>query len=127
MSAITKQTEYSVNETLRRPAPPPAPSGRGHLDLLQTTSEMGLQWERVFSSSPRAYRISSSVHILQLPSFCLSRYVNIGHEFQAELPPCAPTADGAARWPTDEESPREQLLWKPRPDLEDSANLQDQG
>ncbi|CAG04610.1 unnamed protein product, partial [Tetraodon nigroviridis] len=49
--------------------------------------------------------------------------VNIGHEFQAELPPCTPTGDGAA----DEESPREQLLWKPRQDLEDSGNLKDQG
>lgn len=73
------------------------------------------------------YRISSFVHILQLPSFSLSRYVNIGHEFQAELPPYGLTRDGTARRPTDEESPREQLLWKPWQDLEDRASLQDQG
>lgn len=81
----------------------------------------------MLGQQPITYRISSSVHILQLPSFCHSRYVNIGHEFQAELPPCALTRDGTVRWPTEEESPREQLLWKPWPDLEGSANLPDQG
>ncbi|XP_056882774.1 uncharacterized protein LOC130522406 isoform X2 [Takifugu flavidus] len=53
-------------------------------------------------------------------------YVNIGHEFQAELPPYALRGDGPTRWLPDEESPREKLLWKPWLDLEDSANLQDQ-
>lgn len=59
--------------------------------------------------------------------FCHSRYVNIGQEFQAELPPYALRGDGPTRWLPDEDSPREKLLWKPCQDLEDSANLQDQG
>lgn len=59
--------------------------------------------------------------------FYLSRYVNIGHEFQAELPPYALRGNGPTRWLPDEKSPRERLLWKPWQDLEDSANLQVQG
>ncbi len=60
-------------------------------------------------------------------SFLLSRHVNVGHDFQAELPPCSVDDKGSGVWSPEEKSPREQLLWKPWDNLEDSANLQDQG
>ncbi|XP_074478959.1 uncharacterized protein LOC141760225 isoform X1 [Sebastes fasciatus] len=53
-------------------------------------------------------------------------YVNVGHDFQAELPPCFVDGEGSRVWPPEEESPREQLLWKPWDKLEESTNLQDQ-
>ncbi|KAG7495526.1 hypothetical protein JOB18_001054 [Solea senegalensis] len=47
--------------------------------------------------------------------------VNVGHEFQAELPTCFVNGDRPQ-----EESSREQLLWKPSLELEESVNMQDQ-
>ncbi|KAL7374420.1 hypothetical protein ABVT39_000308 [Epinephelus coioides] len=52
--------------------------------------------------------------------------VNLGHDFQAELPPCLAGVEGFRKWSPEEESPREQLLWKPLDKLEESINLQDQ-
>lgn len=60
------------------------------------------------------------------PSFPLSRYVNVGRDFQAELPPCF-VSGGSGVWSPEEESPQEQLLWKPWDELQESSNLQDQG
>ncbi|XP_051285179.1 uncharacterized protein si:dkey-19b23.10 isoform X1 [Dicentrarchus labrax] len=51
-------------------------------------------------------------------------YVNVGREFQAELPPCFVGGKGSGLWSPEEASPREQLLWKPWGELE--ANSQDQ-
>lgn len=51
----------------------------------------------------------------------------MGYEFQAELPPCFVDAKKSGVWSPDDESPREQLLWKPWDELEKSPNLQDQG
>ncbi|KAM6894208.1 uncharacterized protein PEZ65_021891 [Lycodopsis pacificus] len=53
-------------------------------------------------------------------------YVNVGHDFQAELPPCFVDVEGSRVWSPEEESPREQLLWKPWDKLEEATNLQDQ-
>ncbi|XP_076022073.1 uncharacterized protein LOC143012689 isoform X2 [Genypterus blacodes] len=47
--------------------------------------------------------------------------INVGHDFQAEVPPCLLEREGA-----DGESPKEQLLWKPWDELNKSPNLQDQ-
>ncbi|XP_068444181.1 transcriptional-regulating factor 1-like [Clinocottus analis] len=52
-------------------------------------------------------------------------YVNVGHDFQAELPPCFVDVEGSRVW-SEEESPREQLLWKPWDKLEEATNQQDQ-
>ncbi|XP_068164342.1 transcriptional-regulating factor 1-like isoform X2 [Antennarius striatus] len=46
--------------------------------------------------------------------------VNVGQDFQAELPQCS-----EGREESEDESPWEQLLWKPLDDLEESADLQD--
>ncbi|XP_056224345.1 uncharacterized protein LOC130164010 isoform X1 [Seriola aureovittata] len=54
------------------------------------------------------------------------RYVNVGKEFQAEIPPCFANGKGSEVWSPEEESPREQLLWKPSEELDESANLQKQ-
>ncbi|XP_071333852.1 transcriptional-regulating factor 1-like isoform X2 [Trachinotus anak] len=54
------------------------------------------------------------------------KYVNVGHEFQAELPPCFLDGVGSGVWSPEEDSPREQLLWKPLEELNESANLQNQ-
>ncbi|GLD53648.1 transcriptional-regulating factor 1-like protein [Lates japonicus] len=54
------------------------------------------------------------------------QYVNVGYEFQAELPLCFVDGEGSGVWPPEEDSPREQLLWKPWAELEESANLQNQ-
>ncbi|TDG99848.1 hypothetical protein EPR50_G00198160 [Perca flavescens] len=53
-------------------------------------------------------------------------YVNVGHDFQVELPPCFVYGEGSRVWPPKEDSPREQLLWKPFENLEESTNIQDQ-
>ncbi|KAA8578990.1 hypothetical protein FQN60_009212 [Etheostoma spectabile] len=53
-------------------------------------------------------------------------YVNVGHDFQAELPPCFVDGEGSRMWAPEEDSPREQLLWKPFENLEESTNTQDQ-
>ncbi|XP_075943027.1 uncharacterized protein LOC142945972 isoform X1 [Anarhichas minor] len=53
-------------------------------------------------------------------------YVNVGDDFQAELPPCFVDVDGSRVWSPEEDSPREQLLWKPWDKLEEATNLQDQ-
>ncbi|XP_076581255.1 uncharacterized protein LOC143317159 [Chaetodon auriga] len=52
--------------------------------------------------------------------------VNVGRDFQAELPPCLVRGDGSGMWSSEEESPREQLLWKPWDKLEESTNPEDQ-
>ncbi|XP_042368487.1 uncharacterized protein LOC121962317 [Plectropomus leopardus] len=52
-------------------------------------------------------------------------YVNIGHDFQAELPPCFVDVEGSRVWSPEEVSPREQLLWKPLDKLEENTKLQD--
>ncbi|XP_044040661.1 uncharacterized protein LOC122870499 isoform X2 [Siniperca chuatsi] len=53
-------------------------------------------------------------------------HVNVGHDFQAELPSCFVDGKGSGVWSPEAESPREQLLWKPWDKLEESTNLQDQ-
>ncbi|XP_070849907.1 uncharacterized protein [Chaetodon trifascialis] len=52
--------------------------------------------------------------------------INVGRDFQAELPPCLVGADKAGVRSSEEESPREQLLWKPWDKLEESTNPEDQ-
>ncbi|KAG7243287.1 hypothetical protein INR49_011740 [Caranx melampygus] len=54
------------------------------------------------------------------------RCVNVGHEFQAELPPCLVDDEGSGVWSQEEESPKDQLLWKPLEELDQSAYLQKQ-
>lgn len=52
--------------------------------------------------------------------------INVGPDFQADIPPCS-FWDGAEEWSHDEEaSPREQLLWKPPDEMTHSSVLQDQ-
>ncbi|XP_045907938.1 uncharacterized protein LOC123972468 [Micropterus dolomieu] len=52
-------------------------------------------------------------------------HINLGHDFQAQLPSCFVDSKGSGLWSPEEESPREQLLWKPWDSLEESTNLQD--
>ncbi|KAK5893661.1 hypothetical protein CgunFtcFv8_006513 [Champsocephalus gunnari] len=56
----------------------------------------------------------------------VSLYVNVGHDFQAELPICFVDGEGSRVLCPEEESPREQLLWKPWDMLEENTNVQDQ-
>ncbi|XP_028998729.1 transcriptional-regulating factor 1-like [Betta splendens] len=51
---------------------------------------------------------------------------NVGPEFQAELPSCPVNAKKSGLRTADDESPREQLLWKPKDRLDESSSLQDQ-
>ncbi|XP_035480071.2 uncharacterized protein LOC118300098 isoform X2 [Scophthalmus maximus] len=53
-------------------------------------------------------------------------YVNVGYEFQAELPPCCVDGEGSGSCSPEDDSPREELLWKPWEELEESANSQNQ-
>ncbi|KAL6118704.1 uncharacterized protein ACO6RY_03442 [Pungitius sinensis] len=53
-------------------------------------------------------------------------YVNVGHDFQAELPRCIVDAEGFRVLSPEEISPTEKLLWKPWDKLEETTNLQDQ-
>ncbi|TNN53252.1 Zinc finger protein 541 [Liparis tanakae] len=53
--------------------------------------------------------------------------VNVGHDFQAELPPCFVDIEESRACSPEEETPRGQLLWKPWDKLEEAANQQDQG
>ncbi|CAL8377312.1 unnamed protein product [Gadus morhua 'NCC'] len=50
--------------------------------------------------------------------------INVGPDFQAELPTCHPEWEESP-FPMEEASPREQLLWKPFPLLEESVVVQD--
>ncbi|XP_038588598.1 uncharacterized protein LOC119913271 isoform X3 [Micropterus salmoides] len=52
-------------------------------------------------------------------------HINLGHDFQAQLPSCFVDSKGSGLWSPEQESPREQLLWKPWDSLEESTNLQD--
>ncbi|KAM7366152.1 hypothetical protein PAMP_015617 [Pampus punctatissimus] len=54
-------------------------------------------------------------------------WVNVGCDYQAELPLCCVKGESSGVWSPEDESPREQLLWKPWDELEDSTNLQDRG
>lgn len=51
----------------------------------------------------------------------------MGYEFQAEIPPCFVNAKRSGVRSPEDETHREQLLWKPWDELEESSNLQDQG
>ncbi|KAM4536572.1 uncharacterized protein PAE49_021113 isoform 1-T2 [Odontesthes bonariensis] len=51
-------------------------------------------------------------------------YVNVGADFQADLPPCFLDREWSGLWFPDEESPREELLWKPWDELQKSAHAQ---
>ncbi|KAM8897712.1 uncharacterized protein AB9W97_008978 isoform 2-T3 [Spinachia spinachia] len=53
-------------------------------------------------------------------------YVNVGHDFQAELPRCIVDAEGFRVLSPEEKFPTEQLLWKPWDKLEETTNLRDQ-
>lgn len=60
--------------------------------------------------------------------FSLTRCVNVGHQFQAELPPPRLVeSDVSVIDVPVQESSREQLLWKPWEELEESHNLHNQG
>ncbi|XP_039997447.1 uncharacterized protein LOC120797663 isoform X2 [Xiphias gladius] len=80
------------------------------------------------------YSSLSSLHCGENKTSCreeeekceLLRYVNVGYEFQAVLPPFFVDGEGSGAGSPEEESPREQLLWKPWQELEESANLQNQ-
>ncbi|AWP00909.1 putative transcriptional-regulating factor 1-like [Scophthalmus maximus] len=56
----------------------------------------------------------------------LANYVNVGYEFQAEPPPCCVDGEGSGSCSPEDDSPREELLWKPWEELEESANSQNQ-
>ncbi|XP_071750357.2 uncharacterized protein LOC139907758 [Centroberyx gerrardi] len=51
--------------------------------------------------------------------------INVGRDFQAELPPCFLEWEESGAWSSEDGSPREQLLWKPWGQLEESTNSQD--
>ncbi|XP_041842667.1 uncharacterized protein LOC121640838 isoform X2 [Melanotaenia boesemani] len=53
-------------------------------------------------------------------------HVNVGPDFQADLPPCFSDGEKSGMSFPVEESPREQLLWKPLDELEENACLQNQ-
>lgn len=76
--------------------------------------------------------ISDGIHILvfyryYLCPFLLSRCINVGRDFQAELPTCFVGGDGPGVWSPEVELPPEQLLWKPWDELEETTSLEGQG
>lgn len=53
-------------------------------------------------------------------------YINVGKDFQADIPPCS-FDDWTEEWSCDkDESPQEQLLWKPLDELTYDTTVQDQ-
>lgn len=78
--------------------------------------------ERIYLNDDHFYFLS-----LWLTSFPLSRHVNVGPDFQAELPECFVKGKGPEMFPAEEESPYEQLLWKPWDELKESTSLQEKG
>ncbi|XP_073331231.1 uncharacterized protein [Pagrus major] len=56
----------------------------------------------------------------------VSPCVNVGRDFQAEIPPCFAGGEGSGVLSPEDESPREQLLWKPWEKLEESTDSEDQ-
>ncbi|XP_056156500.1 uncharacterized protein LOC130130732 isoform X2 [Lampris incognitus] len=54
----------------------------------------------------------------------VSPCINLGPDYQAGLPPCFSDWEKSGVRLQEEESPREQLLWKPWPQLKESASLQ---
>lgn len=56
----------------------------------------------------------------------VSPHINVGPDFQADLPPCREDAEWSELRTLAAKSSCEQLLWKPIDDLEDKANVQDQ-
>ncbi|XP_061565924.1 uncharacterized protein LOC133420282 isoform X2 [Cololabis saira] len=53
-----------------------------------------------------------------------SPHVNVGPDFQADVPPCFGEAGLSGSWPPEEV--QEELLWKPWDELNESAPMQDQ-
>ncbi|XP_022066253.2 uncharacterized protein LOC110962559 [Acanthochromis polyacanthus] len=53
-------------------------------------------------------------------------HVNVGPDFQADLPPYFGDGGWSSAWSPQDETPREQLLWKPWDNLEENAHLQNQ-
>ncbi|XP_041821635.1 uncharacterized protein LOC121626945 isoform X2 [Chelmon rostratus] len=52
--------------------------------------------------------------------------INVGRDFQAELPTCFVGGDGPGVWSPEVELPPEQLLWKPWDELEETTSLEGQ-
>ncbi|XP_024144327.1 transcriptional-regulating factor 1 isoform X2 [Oryzias melastigma] len=52
--------------------------------------------------------------------------INVGPDFQADLPPCHVDAELSGMWLLEDAPPREQLLWQPWDELQESMHLQDQ-
>ncbi|XP_012732236.2 transcriptional-regulating factor 1 isoform X1 [Fundulus heteroclitus] len=80
----------------------------------------------LFSSLLSVHRGAEETARAKEEERCGIPYVNVGPGFQADLPPCVADAGRLSAWISEEDSPREQLLWKPWDELQESAHVHGQ-
>ncbi|MED6261456.1 hypothetical protein ATANTOWER_005439 [Ataeniobius toweri] len=80
----------------------------------------------LFSSISSVHHREEGTQWAEEVEICGLPYINVGPGFQADLPPCIVDCECSSTWVSEEDSPREQLVWKPWDHLQESAQVQSQ-